>query len=200
MNSDGRFRTIVLVSSHHSHPLDDTHTRVYPSENCMFPIQPWQWLQGDKELTPIGIRTRICHADHSRTSVLEILGDFVLKLSTVYAFSTPSSPRRITPLDHKVTDDPMKNCSIVVSRGGKCGQIVAGPWSMLIIEFNAEGPNVCFELDVCIWRCCHVDISDKMCQKSIDPMMADLCSALYGLSTVDRMDELIVDVMGGSKL
>ena len=149
-------------------------TRINPSKNSMFSIQPWQRLQRDKELTPIGIRTRIRHAYHSRTSMLEILGDFVLKLSAVYAFSTPSCAGRITPLNHKVTDNTMKYCSIVVSRRGKRGQVVTGPRSVLIVEFNAEGPNVCFELDVRIRRGCHFDVCNDICQESINYMICDL--------------------------
>jgi hypothetical protein len=138
------------------HTLSTNHyslTRIDSSKNSVLSIQPRQWLQRHKELTPIGILARISHADHSCTSMLEILGYFVFKLSAVYAFSTPSCPRRITSLDHKVTNDPMKNCSIVVSRGGERRKVVAGPRGVLIIEFNAERPDVGFELDVSVWWC-----------------------------------------------
>ena len=90
MNRDGAARSIFVIGRDHPHPLNDAHATVNASKYGMLPIQEWGGLQRDEELTAVGVGSSVRHRYDSGTSVLQIPGNLIGKLATVYALS--SSP------------------------------------------------------------------------------------------------------------
>lgn len=65
-------------------------------------------------LRAVSVRSGICHRQNSRSGVLEIASDFILKLSTVAGLPSPASACRVSSLDHEVLDHSVEHCVIVV--------------------------------------------------------------------------------------
>ena len=81
----------------------------------VFTIEPRCWYGRDKELTPVGARARIRHANGKRSIVPELLHDFVSKFTAPYGFTAGSIAKWITRLQHETGNDAMKNNIVVVA-------------------------------------------------------------------------------------
>jgi len=92
----------------------------------MLPVQPRRRRQRDEELTPVGIRPRVRHAQDSRASVFERRVDLVLELLAVDARPTAPGPRRVARLHHEVRDYAVEEQRVVVSPLGERLEILAG--------------------------------------------------------------------------
>ena len=92
----------------------------------MFPIQPRRGRQRDEELTAIGIRSRIRHAQHARTRVFEIGVDLVGEFVAEDGAAAPAGAGGVAGLDHEVRDDAVDEDVVVVAPGGEGGEVLAG--------------------------------------------------------------------------
>lgn len=106
-------------------------------KNNMLLIQMRCFLQGYKELTAIGVFPLVGHAHHTSLVVRHGKG-FVGKGFAGRRYSIPARPTemfKITSLDHKTGNDPMKDTSTVGGHGSggcrttrsgtQCGKILA---------------------------------------------------------------------------
>ena len=90
--------------------VDRLHSPDHFSKYRMLPVQPWSCFVGDEELASIGVRTRVCHGEDSRSGMFEIRVNLILK--TVPRTSASGS-QRIAPLDHEICNHPVKAKTVI---------------------------------------------------------------------------------------
>lgn len=80
-------------------------------------------LTADEELGAVGVWSGVCHAQSSRTFVLE-LEILVGESCAIYGLSTPStSLGKVTALNHKVRDHPVENAAFVSEARFSCCEL-----------------------------------------------------------------------------
>jgi hypothetical protein len=128
--------TVLLVCLHQPQLLDNLHSALDSSENCVLAIQPWRRCQGDEELAAIGVRSCVCHAENAGTAVLQTWMNLVFELLAVDGFAATPGARRVSTLDHEVGYDAVKNLIIVVAALGKTREVLACLRSVVRVELD----------------------------------------------------------------
>jgi hypothetical protein len=117
---------------HHFHPLDD------PPEHRVLVVEPRRRRQGDKKLTPVGIRPRIGHRHRVRPVVPQIRPDFVLELAPPDALAPGAVPGGVPRLHHEPLDHPVEDVSVVVAVLGVDAEVLHRLRRVLDEEFHVD--------------------------------------------------------------
>ena len=116
---------VLSAGLNQSHALDDSHATLDSAKDRVFPVQPRRRREGDEELTAIGVRSAVRHAENPSARVLEVSVDLVFKFLAVDGASSSTSAGRVTGLDHEVRDDAVEDHIVVVSSFGKGREVLA---------------------------------------------------------------------------
>jgi hypothetical protein len=97
----------------------------------MFPIKP-RSLGGmnNKKLAPIRMRTGIRHRDNT-FFVCEIWMKFIFKFVSINTLTTPTSTCRITSLKHKISNNTVKNSTIIVASLREFHEVFRSLWDFV---------------------------------------------------------------------
>lgn len=98
-----------------SHALDHPHATLDPAENRVLPVQPRCWRKGDEELTTIGVRSAVRHAQNSSTGVFQFASNLVLEFLAVNGAAASAGAGGIAGLDHEVGDNAVEDDIVVVT-------------------------------------------------------------------------------------
>ena len=150
-------RTISIVHRNSPDPLNDIKSGINSAKNRMFSIQPRSRPKRNKKLRSISIWTRVCHRQDARTSMFEFSRDFVFKFfSTSKKGMLPvnrrsSSPcsSRISALYHKIFDDSVKSCLVIVPRFSQLNKIFTSFWSLDHIQFQHKFAQRSLKFQLC---------------------------------------------------
>lgn len=115
---DFLYWAVLGCSLYQTHPLNYPQPIFDSPKNCMLPIQPRCWGQGDEELTTVRVGATVRHAQYTSTCMLERWINLVFKLLPIYRSATAASACRIARLQHEVGDDSVEDDIVVVAALG----------------------------------------------------------------------------------
>jgi hypothetical protein len=133
--------------------FDDFHARDDIPEDAMFAIEPARFLSMDDEkLTPIRIWSSICHRDVA-FFVRKLRMKFIFKTFAINALTTTTCPSRITSLNHKISDNTMKNRAIVVAFFREFYEVFRCLWDFVRKYFESDITMIGVESDLRVVFC-----------------------------------------------
>lgn len=105
-------------------------------EHClrMLVVQPRSRHSRDEELRSIGLRASICHRQHVRPIMLDVLTELVFEILFPNGLSASSITERIARLDHEFLDDTMEEDTFKVCRPGMSHKVLNCFWSNVGVE------------------------------------------------------------------
>lgn len=177
-------RTIVTVGFDNSHTFYDVHSCVDTTEYRMFTFknsgklllswkQIYQWIitvkmltrsQSDEKLRSICVWTTVCHGENSSSWMSQIWMKFIGKLFSIDWVSSSTSPCWISTLNHKISNDSVEECVVVISTSGQFGEIATSIWSMFPVQFDGKFTGTEKYLSIIIpheniWIICYLELT-----------------------------------------
>ena len=111
----------------------------------MLSVQPASLDSADKELSAIGIPSRISHRQHTRTSVLKV-EVLIVELSTIDTVTTPTiSALEITTLDHKVRNHPVELgplVTVALLASSESTEVLGCPGNIVAVETESDSTDI----------------------------------------------------------
>ena len=146
----------------------------------MFSVQPRRRSECYEELRTVRVWTAVCHRYNTCSCVFKISCDFILKLISVYGFSSSAGsvvvvvvarniglrfvsfrqrkilfknvPCWISSLNHKSSDNTMKDCISVISSFRKFLKVLTRSRRVFGVQFDRERSHRSFNLYIFV--CC----------------------------------------------
>lgn len=81
----------------------------------MVPVQPGCRRESDEELTAVGVRSTVRHAQNSSAGVFKLSANLILKFLAVDGAASSTGASGIASLDHEVRNDAMEDDIVVVA-------------------------------------------------------------------------------------
>ena len=106
---------VFAICLHKPHALDHPHPALHAPENCVLSVQPRRRSEGDEELTTVGVRPTVGHAQDPSPCMLKVLLYFILEFLAVDGTASPASAGRIARLYHEVGDNAVENDVVIVA-------------------------------------------------------------------------------------
>ncbi len=157
--------TIIAISIGCFDVFDYIHTFYHMTKNSMFAIKEWcVFCRHNKELWTVGIASSIRHRDNPLLVSEIAIEKFIFKSSHPDTLSTHTRSRWITSLNHKITNNTMKNDTIIIPFFCKSYKILNCFWCCFRKKFKSDISKIgrkknfwihkkCFSVNLLLYFC-----------------------------------------------
>lgn len=106
---------VFAICLHKPHALDHPHPTFNTPKDCVLSIQPWCRSEGDEELTAVGVRSTVGHAQDPSSRMLKVLLYLIFKFLAVDGTASSAGAGRIARLYHEVGDNAVEDDVVIVA-------------------------------------------------------------------------------------
>ena len=140
---------VFVITRHILHLGQHVKPADHPTQDAVLAIQMLGRLVRDKKLASVRVLARIRHRHNPPPVVPQPRMDLVLKRAKDVGTTGPR-PRRVTTLDHKVSDAAVEGHAVVVAGGGQGQEILARLWREVTVQLQVQVTQRGMQADIAL--------------------------------------------------